>query len=209
MTKLQHAALVWLTFSVVVVPGGGAHAAAPIEIAVSRCNGQTVDDMSSRLRDYDRHPPGSSQSKLLARFGAIADVLSTLSEEHDILKSVCSSESETAGLFTQIAALSAWALVLEADVAGGLNASCPAAARGLPTMMLADAWLVLANRINDANGAVPPSFNDVIPKIQTRAQAVGLTLPAWSETSQYWRDQIHTKEKAAVATCRSPSPSPT
>jgi hypothetical protein len=209
MTKLQHAVLIWLMFSILAVPARAVRAAAPVEIAVSRCNGQTVDDISSRLRDYDRHPPGSSQSKLLARFGAIADALSTLSEEHDILKSVCSSESATAGLFTQIAALSAWALVLEADVAGGLNASCPAAARGLPAMMLADAWLVLANRINDANGVVPAAFNDVIPKIQTRAQAVGLSLPVWSETSQYWRDQIHTKEKAAVATCPSPSPSPT
>src|SRR5579862_5337828 len=116
MTKLQHAVLIWLMFSMLAVPARAVRAAAPVEIAVSRCNGQTVDDISSRLRDYDRHPPGSSQSKLLARFGAIADALSTLSEEHDILKSVCSSESETAGLFTQIAALSAWALVLEADV---------------------------------------------------------------------------------------------
>jgi hypothetical protein len=209
MTKLHHAVLIWLSFSMVAVPGGAVHAATPAEIAVSRCNGQTIDDMSSRLRDYDRHPPGSSQSKQLARYGAIADVLSTLSEEHDILKSVCASENETAGLFTQIAALSAWALVLEADVAGQINASCAAAARGLPTIMLADAWLVLANRINDANGTVPAAFNDVIPKIQTRAQAVDLTLPAWGETSQYWRDQVHTKEKAAIATCPSPSPSPT
>jgi hypothetical protein len=208
MTKLQHAALVWLTFSIVAVSGGAAHAAAPVEIAIGRCNGQTVDDMSSRLRDYDRHPPGNSPAQLLARYGAIADVTSTLGEEHEILKSVCASESETAGLFTQIAALTAWALVLEADVTGRLNASCAAAARGLPTMMLADAWLALANRVNEDNGAVPSAFNDVIPKIQTRAQVVDLTLPAWSETSQYWRDQIHTKEKAAIATCPSPSPNP-
>ncbi len=209
MTRLQHAALVWLIFSMIAVSIGPARAAAPVQIAVSRCNGQTIDDVSSRLRDYDRHPPGNSESKLLVRFGAIADALSTLTEEHDILKSVCSSESQTAGLFTEIAALSASALVLEADVAGRLNASCAAAAQGLPTMILADAWLALANRVNDANGVVPSAFNDVIPKVQTRAQAVGLTLPPWSETSQYWRDQIHAKQKAAIATCPSPSPSPT
>jgi hypothetical protein len=208
MTKLQHAALVWLTFFMVGVQAGPVHAAAPVEIAIGRCNGQTVDDMSGRLRDYDRHTPGSSNAQLLARFGAIADVLSTLGEEHEILKSVCASESQTVGLFAQIAALTAWAFVLEADVAGRLNASCTAAARGFPTMMLADAWLALANRVNEDNGAVPTAFNDVIPKIQTRAQAVDLTLPAWSETSQYWRDQIHTKEKAAIATCPSPGPSP-
>jgi hypothetical protein len=45
--------------------------------------------------------------------------------------------------------------------------------------------------------------------VQTRATAVGLTLPAWSETSAYWRDQVHAKAKAAIATCPSPSPSPT
>ena len=207
MSKLQHAVLVWLTFSMVAIPVGAAPVAAPVEIAISRCNGQTIDDMSSRLRDYDRHPPRDSQ--LLVRYGALVDVLSTLSEEHDILKSVCSSESQTEGLFTQIAALSAWALVLEADVAGRLNASCAAAARALPTMMLADAWLALANRVNEANGAVPAAFNDVIPKIQTRAQAVDLTLPPWSETSQYWRDQLQAKEKTAIATCPSPSPTPT
>ncbi|HEY1867505.1 MAG TPA: hypothetical protein VGG70_04355 [Candidatus Cybelea sp.] len=209
MSKLQQAVLVWLTFSMATVPAVAARPAAAIEIAVSRCNGQTIDDMSGRLRDYDRHAPRTSQGPLLARYGAIADVLSTLSEEHDILKSVCSSESQTEGLFTQIAALTAWALVLEADVAGQLNASCAAAARGLPTMILADAWLALANRVNDANGVVPSAFNDVIPKIQTRAQAVDLTLPPWSETSQYWRDQLHAKEKAEIATCPSPSPSPT
>ena len=209
MSKLQQGILLSLALWMSAVPAGAAPAATSAEIAVNRCNGQTVDDMSRRLRDYDRHGPGNSQTQLLGRYGAIADVLATLGEEHDILKSVCASENETAGLFTQIAALTAWALVLEADVAARINASCAAAARGLPAMMLADAWLALANRVNDANGAVPAAFNDVIPKIRTQAQAVDLTLPPWSETSQYWRDQLHAKEKAAIATCPSPSPSPT
>jgi len=207
MSKLRHAVLVGLMFFAVAAPAGSAPEAS-LKVAVSRCNGQTIDDVSRRLRDYDRHAPSSSQGQLLARYGAIVDALSTLGEEGDILKSVCSSESQTEEFYTQIAALTAWALVLEADVAGKLNASCAAAASGLPTMMLADAWLALANRVNDGNGVVPSAFNDVIPKVQARAQALDLTLPPWSETSQYWRDQVHTKEKMAIATCPSPSPSP-
>src|SRR5579871_6027800 len=148
MSKLQHGIMLCLAVSAMAAPAAATPSAMPAVVAVSRCNGQTVDDMSYRLRDYDRHAPGNAQGQLLARYGAIADVLSTLGEEHDILKSVCASENQTAGLFTQIAALTAWALVLEADVAGRLNASCAAAARGLPTMMLADAWLALANRVN-------------------------------------------------------------
>jgi hypothetical protein len=185
-------------------------AAKPILLAVSRCNDQTVDDASSHLRDYDRHAPGSTNAQLMQRFGAIADVLAMLNEEREILQSVCSSDAERAPLFTQIAATAAWALALESDIAAQLNASsCPPAAKALPTMMLADAWLSLADIVNDGGGTVPPAFAEVIPKVQTRAQAVGLPLPAWAETSAYWRDQVDEKAKASMAPCPSPSPSPT
>ncbi len=56
-------------------------------------------------------------------------------------------------------------------------------------------------------GAVPTEFTDVIPKVRTRADAVGLALPAWAETSAYWAGQVRDKAKAAIATCPSPSPS--
>ncbi len=74
--------------------------------------------------------------------------------------------------------------------------------------MLADAWLSLANLVNENGGAVPLEFSDVIPKIRSRAQAVGLTLPAWPETSQYWRDQLDAKEKPIIQACQSPSATP-
>jgi hypothetical protein len=74
--------------------------------------------------------------------------------------------------------------------------------------MLADAWLSLANVVNNDGGTVPAAFASVAPKVQTRAQAVGLALPIWADTSAYWRDQIRLKAKAAVATCPSPSPAP-
>lgn len=208
MSKLSGAAMLAL---VLVLPLGEAeptNAAAPVELAVNRCNSQTIDDTSGRIRDYDQHAAGGGSAQLLQRYGAIAELISTLNEERDILNSVCSSEAQREAFFAQIAATAAWALALEADVAGRLNAACPAAAHALPTMMLSDAWLALANVVNEDGGSVPAAFSEVIPKVQTRAQAVGLALPPWSETSAYWRDQVHAKAKVAVATCPSPSPSP-
>lgn len=177
-------------------------------VAAGRCNSQTIDDASQQIRDFDRRGPGGGTEHLLARFGAIADVIAVLNEERDVIRSVCSTDAQRAALFAQIAATAAWALTLEADVAAKLNGSCPAAAQAMPTMMLSDAWLSLANVINEANGAVPAAFNDIIPKVQSRSQALGLALPAWADTSAYWRDQVHAKAKAAIATCPPPSPAP-
>jgi hypothetical protein len=207
MTKLSTAVMLALVLIVAIgrTPG---RAAAPALVA-DRCNGQTIDEASARVRDYDRHGPGGSTPEVLARFGAIADVIAVLNEEREILGSICASDTQRAQFFTQIAATAALALGLEADLAARLNASCPAAAKALPAMMLSDAWLTLANVVNEGGGTVPSAFGDVIPKIQTRAQAVDLTLPVWAETSAYWRDQVHSKAKAAVATCPSPSPAPT
>jgi hypothetical protein len=206
MSKLSGAAMLATIVCLSISAGMPATAAGPAKIAVNRCNGQTIDDASGRIRDYDRHAAGGSSAQLLRRYGTIVEILATLNEEREILTSVCSSDVQRAAFFAQIAATAAWALALEADVAARLNASCPAAAQALPTMMLADAWLSLANVVNEQAGAVPPAFSEVIPKVQTRAQAVGLALPPWAETSAYWRDQVHLKAKAAIATCPSPSP---
>ncbi len=206
MSKLLQVAVAIVLLSPVCAPVPAN--AAPVEVAVSRCNGQTIDDASSRIREYDRHGPGGGETSLLNRYAAIAEVLATLNEERTILSTICTSDAERAPFFAQIAATVAWALVLEADVAARLNASCPAAASALPTMMLSDAWLALANVVNEDDGTVPASFKEVIPKVQTRAAALALTLPPWAQTSVYWRDQVHAKAKAAVASCPSPSPSP-
>ena len=58
MSKLLQTLL--MAASLVLALGGEAPAkATPVEVAVDRCNGQTIDDASARLRDYDRHPPGA------------------------------------------------------------------------------------------------------------------------------------------------------
>ena len=139
-----------------------ANTSAAAVAAVNRCNSQVVDESYARIRDYDRKAPGTGTADLLRRFAAIADVLTTLHEEREIVDSVCSTDAARAPLFTELAASSAWALTLEADIASALNASCSAAQKALPTMMLADAWLAMANVINDNNGVVPPLFTDTI-----------------------------------------------
>ncbi len=208
MSKLPYVAFAVVCVAIPFSRPAAALSAAPVEVAATRCNGQTIDDASGRVRDYDRHAPGNSSAALVVRYGALAEVISVLNEEHEILNNICSSDAQKAPFFAQIAATSAWALVLQADLAARLNASCPAGAKALPTMMIADAWLALANVVNDEDGNVPPAFANVIPKVQTRAQTLGLALPAWPETSAYWRDQVHAAAKTQVAACPSPSPSP-
>jgi len=185
-----------------------ASASSPNVAAVNRCNTQVVDESYARIRDYDRKSPGTGTGDLMRRFAAIADVLTTLREEREIVDSLCSTDAARAPLFAEIAASIAWALTLEADIAGALNTSCPAAQKALPTMMLADAWLAMANVINENNGTVPPLFADTIAKVRTRAATVGLTLPAWSDTSRYWSDNVAATAKKEAATCPSPTPPP-
>jgi hypothetical protein len=204
---VRKALVSFIAVSIVMLIGVPANATLPQSVAVNRCTSQVVDEAYGRIRDLDRHASGPSTGELLKRYGAIADVLTTLHEEREIVDSVCSSDAARAPLFTEIAATTAWALTLEADVAGALSASCPAAQKALPMMMLADAWLAMAKVINDANGAVPSLFADPIAKVRTRATTVGLALPAWSETSRYWRDNVAVEAKEAAATCPSPSPS--
>lgn len=202
------AGLVVVVLAVVVANAHGS-AGAAVLLAANRCNGQTIGELSARIRDFDRHPPGGNQAALVKRYGALSETINTLNEEREILDSLCQNDAQEAELFSQIAAASALALVLEADVVARLNAACPIAATQLPTMMLADAWLTLAYVVNDQNGTVPASFSDDIAKIQTRAAAVNLTLPVWADTSVYWRDQVRAKGKAAIAAaCPTPSQSP-
>ena len=206
---MKKALVLSMAFATALLPNGTPiMAATPDTVAANRCNSQVVDESYARIRDYDRKAPSTRIDDLVRRFGAIAEVLKTLHEEHEIVDSVCPTDAARAPLFTEIAASTAWALMLEADIAASLNAWCPAAQKALPTMMLADAWLTMANVINENNGAVPPLFADTILKVRTRAAAAGLTLPAWSETSRYWSDNVAAAAKKEAATCPSPSPSP-
>ncbi len=206
--RSSHSVVALLVCVALIGSGAPLRAAPAVYVAVNRCNSQTADEAYARVRDYDRHAPGAGSAQLLQRYGAIASVLSVLREEREILDSICTSDAARAPLFAQIAATIAWALLLEADLATRLNASCPASATALQKMMVSDAWLSMANVVNDGGGSIPAIFADVVPKTQTRAQAIGLVLPPWADTSAYWRDQVHNQAKTEAATCPSPSPTP-
>ncbi|MBV8725157.1 MAG: hypothetical protein JO351_07380 [Candidatus Eremiobacteraeota bacterium] len=207
MMRFLVSAIVMLAVAVSVARAGPASVAGPALVALNRCNGQTINDSARHLLEYERRPASGGSTQLLQRYGLLADLAMALGEEREILDSVCTDQTQRDALFAQIGALSAWALALESDVSPKLNASCAAAAKGLPTMMLADAWLALADVVNDQGGKVPSSVANVEPKVRTRAVALGLELPSWRNTSAYWRDQVQTKAKAEIATCPSQSPS--
>ncbi|HEY1654727.1 MAG TPA: hypothetical protein VGF86_06425 [Candidatus Tumulicola sp.] len=188
-----------------VEPGG---TTSRVVAAASRCNPRVIDDYYSQIRNDDAHPPKNDSRALNDRLGDLGDVLNSLSEEHNVLDSICPNDTDKAPLFAQLNAATAWALALQSDIAATLNASCPPAAKALPAAMLAQAWLALAATVNDEGGTVPKSVADIVPKIQTRAAAVGLTLPAYTETSPYWRDQVTDVAKQAVQVCPTPVPPP-
>lgn len=177
-------------------------------VAASRCNSRTIGDLQTEIRGYDARPPRSNPADLNARLGDIADILSSLNEEHGVLDAECTTDAQKAPLFAQLNSTVAWALALQSDIAAKLNASCPPAAKALPAAMLAQAWLALAATVNDNNGSVPKSVAEIVPKVQTRAAAVGLTLPTYPETSPHWRDQVADQAKQAVAGCPTPVPPP-
>jgi hypothetical protein len=187
---------------------GGADGPSARVVAANRCNSRTISDYQGQIRNYEAHPPRSNPVDLNARLGDIADVLASLNEEHGVLDSFCATDADKAALFAQLNATVAWALVLQSDIAVKLNASCPPAAKALPAAMLAQAWLALAATVNDAGGTVPKSVAEIVPKVETRAAAIGLALPTYPETSAYWRDQIVDQARQAVAVCPTPVPVP-
>lgn len=176
-------------------------------VAASRCNSREIGDAQTQIRNYEAHPPRDNPGALNDRLGSIADILQGLNEEHGVLDSVC-PDADKPPLYAQLNATVAWALALQSDIAAKLNVSCPPAAKALPAAMLAQAWLAIAASVNDNGGAVPKAVVDVIPKVQARAAVVGLTLPAYADTSAYWRDQVADQAKQAVATCPTPVPPP-
>lgn len=194
----------------VAAPAGASSAL----VAASRCNGRTVNDLNGQVRLADQHPPGGKTSQMAARYQELDDILTQLNQEQGILDSVCATDAEKAPFLADLAATAAWALALEADLAGKLDASCPAAAVAVPEALLAQAWLNLANTVNAGPAGQPPKpVLEVAPKIQKRAAALGMSLPSYADTSAYWRDGLSTKGHEAAQSCAppgaSPSPKPT
>jgi hypothetical protein len=189
----------------------GAATLPPALIAVdsSRCTGQVLGEDQRQLAEFERHAPGASNAEKLHRYADLNALLGSLNEERNVLDTVCAGDDQKAPLFADLAAAMALGLALQSDLAIAFNASCPDGAKALPAAMLAGAWLSLANFMNESGAQTTPrAITDVEPKIQSRAAAVGLTLPPFADTSAYWSGQVRAKAKAIIAACPTPAPSP-
>jgi hypothetical protein len=183
----------------------------PELVAASRCNGRAVDDDQNQIRDVERHLAGNDPNAIRAQLADLGDTLNGLSEEHNVLDHVCTNENDKLPLFQQINAATAGGILLQSELIAKLYAPCPAAATAVPQALVAQAWLAVAATINDANGTIPVIMAPVIPKVQARAAALNMTLPAYADTSAYWRDQFANAVTPAMQLCagKLPTPPPT
>ncbi len=179
-------------------------------VAASRCNGRLIDDYQNQIRDVERHPAGNDGA-IWQQLSELGDTLNALGEEHNVLDHVCANDTDKAPLFAQINAATATGLVLRANLTNKLYAPCPPAATAVAQAQIAQAWLAVAATINDQNGTIPVIIAPVIPKIQARAAAFGMSLPVYAETSAYWRDQFANAVTPAMESCagKLPTPPPT
>jgi hypothetical protein len=207
------AMLRWLTFGLAIlasaIPSNASEAKCVASVvAVDRCNGRMVNEYADEIRNDDARPPRSNPADLEKRFDDISQLLAGLDQERGILDIMCSTDAQKAPYFAQIGAAAAWGLALQSDVASKLAMPCPAGSKGFSQALLAQAWLDLASIVANAGGTVPPEVARIAPKVQTRAAALGLTLPAYPETSAYWRDTVAAQAKTAIEACPTPSPAP-
>ncbi len=186
--------------------------AAPVQVAAinPRCNHNVAVRLENHVRADDRHAPGSRLNDLNNRQQELDAILQEAQLEHDILQNMC-TVAERPAVQDQLAGVIAWAYALEADIAPKRYAllHCPQTASTAPAGLLALGWYALASTFDDPDrlptdpAPTPaPLVKEVMPKVQTRASAAGLTLPALSDSTQYWRDT----ETEKVVVCVPPSP---
>jgi hypothetical protein len=200
------AGLVLLTAFIPVSQSEAAGAASVV--AVDRCNGRMINDYAEEVRNDDARPPRNSPADLAKRFDDISQLLAGLNQERGILDIMCTSDAQKAPYFAQIGAAAAWALTLQSDIASKLEMPCAAGSKAFSQALLAQAWLDLASIVASTGGTLPPDVAQVAPKVQTHAAALGLTLPAYADTSSYWRDTISAQAKTAIEACPTPKPTP-
>jgi hypothetical protein len=191
-------------------PGARAQGSA---VAITGCDAKEINEAQTQLRDWEKHPPRSNDADgKVQRLTDLQDEVQSLGQERGILDAVCPASMSRAPYFAEIAATQAWAYALEADMALSLGPPCPTAANAIPNQLVASAWFALAGNVNDS-GTTAPTIAQMAPKVQARAALIGLTLPAFADTSKYWLDQVAAATKAAIASCNlpeaTPSPSPT
>ena len=170
----------------------------PSVVALARCNNLNATHLEDQVRGYEKHPPSAAEFD--TRFADLQAVISSADDESIILKGVC-GENDFVPLVAHLDAVEAWALTLESDMSRQKNAKdCPAAEIPVARSYVANAWLLLARADLDATGKFP-SVQNVLPKVQTRATALTLTLPGRSDTTQYWLNTIRDSATEAARGC--------
>jgi hypothetical protein len=151
------------------------------------------------VRDYEKHPAVTASDRD-ARFAALDAVASSANNEAIILQSTC-SEPDFQPIAAQLFAVQAWALAQESDLSRQKNATaCPAAEMPVARAYIANAWLLLTRADITASGKYP-SVQNVLPKVQTRAAALNLTLPARMDTTNYWLTTVRDAASEAAKSC--------
>ena len=171
----------------------------PSVVALARCNNLNATHYEDQVRDYEKHPPTGATDRD-ARFAALEGVIASADNEMIILQGIC-SPADFQPVAAQLDAVDAWALVLESDLSRQKNATeCPAAEVPIAQGYVANAWLLLSRADLDATGKYP-TVQNVLPKVQTRAAALKLTLPARYDATNYWVTTVRNAGTEAAKGC--------
>jgi hypothetical protein len=168
-------------------------------VALARCNNYNATHFEDQVRDYEKHPPTSPADRD-ARFAALEDVVSNANNEAIILQGIC-SPADFQPIAAQLFAVEAWSLALESDLSRQKDATaCPAAETPVARGYVANAWLLLARADLEGTGRYP-TVQTVLPKVQSRAAALNLTLPARIDTTNYWMNTVRDAGTEAAKNC--------
>lgn len=175
--------------------------AATLVAAESRCNNIVATQLQDQVRGFDGHR--AADADLATRLSALQDVITQASAEQDILSHVCPA-ADLPPLASELLAVQGWAYLLQAGVVHReFESSCSGSADAVSAGFLAAAWLRVERSIPEGATA-PPLSSRVAAMIQKQASAVALTLPAASETSDYWVKTVQDQGRTAAAACPTP-----
>jgi len=183
---------------VVLLPGVPARAPADVTTP-ERCNTIVASQLDNRVRQLDKHAPATNE--LADRYNELQRIITDAAQEEEILENTCPSDATRAPIDAQLGATAAWAYALQSDVVRTKFAlTCQTVKDVAAAAFVATAWRELAKVATD-QGTPPPPVGEVIPKVQSRASAVGLSLPSLADASNYWATQQQNKAKEATAGC--------
>ncbi len=162
-----------------------------------RCNGQVADALADRaerlIAQRGREPD--------AQIAAGERLLGDIRGEAEIDAAVCPSEAALVPIARQLHAAAALAYLAQADAAlAKFAVACPLARDRIAAAFMAGAWLEVAQGV-PATGEVPQLLAPIVPLIRARAAQVKLALPAFADTSNYWKTTVQAQGRTALARC--------